>query len=198
METGRSFSISYLNSTNQFVVFGGQISSLGLPNPDPYWKKVEGTDGNFYLMPFTSSTTINCDQISTKNLSDLVNYKIIDYSASDISGMETFYFPINVLASNSYNERYSTDFRKPTLSTKADAIALCSTVSTFGNNNTFISNTGVINEFSYSVDSGSGDSGSSFDDSNLVSAILMIPATIICLACMAVIFKMFINRRVRG
>lgn len=47
-------------------------------------------------------------------------------------------------------------------------------------------------------DSDSSGGSINFDDSNIVSSILFIPATLIVLSFFAVIYKIFINRRTRG
>ena len=62
--------------------------------------------------------------------------------------------------------------------------------------------TGSISAFRYvsyvSTDSGSGGDSGSTDMSGVVNAILMIPAVLIVLGVFTMIYRMFINRRVRG
>lgn len=78
-------------------------------------------------------------------------------------------------------------------------LSSCSSLTVLSTSNS-VSNTRFIPKFTYSVSSGSDDSGSggSTDISPLVPAILMIPATIIVVCFFSVIYKMFMNRKVRG
>lgn len=175
------------SSNYGFVVY--VPSSTGLPSPSYYWYVVLDSSNNYYLMPFASSNTV-CSNITNVTVNDNGTWYDPDI---DFSQGNSFYYKLSPLDTGSSVNRFSTDFRRPVVSSSSNMSSLCNSVKSWSS---FNANRVIINTFSYDESSNSGSG--SYDDTNLISAILMIPATIICLACMACIFKMFINKRVRG
>lgn len=107
-----------------------------------------------------------------------------DYSV----GTYSIYFDAALDSENWNAYTYSVDISNMHIVPRSDVSSMCSSV---------VSNASyyLVANSTFSI----SDSGSSSDNYNdLISAILMIPATIICLACMSVIYKMFMSRKLRG
>ena len=180
---------TYSSSTNQYYLT--IPSSSLLPVYDPYWAVVKDSSDNYYLMPF-NGTFSSCSSITTKSLTLMENSGFYDESI-DFSSGDSFYYELTNIDTN-LATRFYTDFRKPVVSTANEMRSLCSSITTFSGGNTNTSRY-IINKFE--ISSGSSES-SSCDISPLIPAILMIPATLIVIACFSIIYRMFINRRVRG
>lgn len=180
---------SYSNSSNQYYLT--IPSSALLPVYDPYWAIVKDSSDNYYLMPFNGSG-FTCANITTKLLDLMESSGFYDESI-DFSNGDSFYYELSNIDTN-LTTRFYTDFRKPVVSTANQMKTLCSSTMTYSGNNTNTSRY-IINKFE--ISSGSNES-SSCDISPLIPAILMIPATLIVIACFSIIYRMFINRRVRG
>lgn len=187
MAETRYSSYAQWSSNYQFVVY--IPSNIGLPSPSYYWHIIQDSSSNYYLMPLASSNSV-CSNITSVSVPSGSTWYDSDI---DFSSGNSFYYELTSLDNVSSPTRFSTNFRRPTIANTSDMSSLCSIVRTYGS---FNANRLIINTYEY--EEPSSGSGGSYDDTNLISAVLMIPATLICLACMAVIFKMFINRRVRG
>lgn len=178
---------TYSNSTNQW--YFTMPSTTLLPVYDPYWAVVKDSSDNYYLMPFANGTNYVCSNISTRPMSLLESSGFFDDSI-DFTNGDSFYFKLDSLGTG----RFSTDFRKPVVSTASAMQTLCSSTTTYTGNNTTTGRL-IINKFEIQE---SAPSGGSCDITPLVPAILMIPATLIVLATFTIIYKMFMNRKVRG
>lgn len=178
---------SFSNSNNQWY-FTIPSTTL-LPVYDPYWAIVKDSSEKYYLMPFANGTSYVCSNISTRTLTNFESSGFFDDSIDFTSG-DSVYFELDTVGTS----RFSTDFRKPVVSNVNDMKTLCNSVVTYTGNNT---NSGrlIINKF---VIQESSPSGGSTDITPLIPAILMIPATLIVLGMFSIIYRMFINRRVRG
>lgn len=176
---------SYGSSTLQWG-FTMPTTAL-LPQYDYNWAIVRDSQNNDYLMPFSGG--FSCSYITTKNMSLLESSGWFDDSIDFTSG-DSFYFPLDLISTG----RYSTDFRKPTVSTASSMQSLCSSVITYTGGNSTAGRL-IINKFEIQE---STPSGGSTDITPLVPAILMIPATMLILGMFTIIYRMFINRRVRG
>lgn len=158
-----------------------------LPQYDYNWAIVQDSSQNYYLMPFTGGFT--CSYVSTRSLNLLESSGWFDDSIDFTSG-DSFYFPLDLISTG----RFSTDFRKPIVSTVSDMQTLCNSVTTYTGGNSTASRL-IINKFEIQE---STPSGGSTDITPLIPAILMIPATLIVLGMFSIIYRMFINRRIRG
>lgn len=186
----------FSSSSNQFFLTGFPTSS-NLPTSNAPWAVVSDSNGDWYLMPFNYSG-FQCSNInSISGITYFSSYQPDFFDSSvDFSSGETFYYKLTPLFSSysSSNARWSTDFRKPIVDTVANAKTLCSSVYTYSNNTSL--NRFIINYVE--IPENSGSSGGSTDISPLIPAILMIPATLIILGMFSIIYRMFINRRIRG
>lgn len=196
---------SKYNTGNEWYAFPvSYFTSNGVDTPtgNSGWRII--SDGTNLYFSYYGSTCSNANTISYSNLKFLYNNGFINVPNFDNLDSSVGYYlyfpvtPINGISASSTSYSYSSvivDSKNPIIRTSVDNISsFCSTIPS-SSNNTVSSHKAYI---SYSIDI-SDDSGSSSDNYNdLISAILMIPATIICLACMSVIYKMFINRRTRG
>lgn len=180
---------TYSSSTNQYYLTIPNSSLL--PVYDPYWAVVKDSSDNYYLMPFNGSG-FTCSNITTKSLTLMENSGFYDESI-DFSSGDSFYYELSNIDSN-LTTRFYTDFRKPVVSTANDMKTFCSSITTFSGNNTNTSRY-IINKFEIEQ---SSNSGGSTDITPLIPAILMIPATLIVLGMFSIIYRMFINRRIRG
>ena len=182
-------SVLFGNSSVQF--YFTLPNSSGLPANDGYWAVVKDSNSDFYLMPFTSSANWSCSGIATKNVS---NGSDLFDSDIDFTQGNSFYYKLSTIGSySSSNRRFTANFRRPIVANTTDISAICSTVSTyssFASTNIFFINSYIEEE--------STPTGGSCDITPLVPAILMIPATLIVLATFTIIYKMFMNRKVRG
>lgn len=114
-----------------------------------------------------------------------------DIPTSSPALTSSLYFPV-VLGDSDLSDFYAlVDVRNPIFDSRDNVAGKCSQILSRGSYD-------PIARVKFSVEVSSSGGGASFDDTNLISAILMIPATLICLSCMYCIFKMFINKRVRG
>lgn len=179
---------SYSSSTNQFYIT--VPSSTLMPIYDSYWAIVQDTNSNYYLMPFNGSG-FTCSNINTRSMNLFESSGFYDDSI-DFSSGDSFYYELTRLGQ--YDNRYSTDFRKPVVSTASSMQALCNSVITYSGNNTNSSRF-IINKFEIEENS---NTGGSCDISPLVPAILMIPAAMLVIAFYTIIYRMFINRRIRS
>ena len=174
---------TYSSSTNQYFV---TIPSTTLmPMYDPYWAVVKDSSNNYYLMPFNGTFT-SCSNITTKSLSLMENSGFYDESI-DFSNGDSFYYELTNLDSN-LTTRFSTDFRKPVVSTASEMRSLCSSITTYSGANTNTTRL-IISKFELASED-SGDS--SCDISPLVPAILMIPAAMLVIAFFTIIYLRFL------
>ena len=188
--------------SNPFLSFRGQLSStsgwFSMPYPKYDTMIVNNGGGGFmgsigndvYFIPNGATSSYNpCSNSSYRTIVNSSNYQnylnvigvVVNQDIPDLpNSTDNFIlvFPTELVGSYRYVKVNKPEF-KPADST-------CSTL-------TYISAFPV-----YEYEQAESGSGGSTDITPLIPAILMIPATIIVICFFSVIYKMFMNKKVRG
>ena len=169
LEMNSSVKILKNNSDSSYILVFGSKSSTS---------PISGVSYGYYLTSIPSNF-IWSDYFTTPepNLSDYSDGVFIWFPASKDGGILTF---------DSCEAHYE--------DASVYSISYLQSNFTYVNANSL---TSMVNNCSFTYDDSSSGS-SSFNDSNIVSAILMIPATLLVLAFFTCIYRIFINRRTRG
>lgn len=209
------------SGVNSVVVAGADTTGVG-DNVFPAYgpsMRVFKCDDEYYLTRYTNNVNNHyqlATNVSSGSRYDLSTVDTISWLKSHNLMSEDVYFNSSW---TSYYFAYKLDLIASTLSSTGGSseygyfyidslnpiysdqpiLNSCSSLTVLSTESS-VNNTRFIPKFSYSVSSGSDDSGSggSTDISPLIPAILMIPATIIVVCFFSVIYKMFMNRKVRG
>lgn len=183
--------------TNGVELPTAPISGVGL---------IQDADGNKYFTNNGGSSTCNLQTFPYSNVNYLAENGFIDLGNVVLNSSSSYYlfFPVvyyspNANNANSYGYKAGVDTRHPIIRSSADSdvSSFCSSVVSTSSTESYSL---IYSTFDFEYDnSGSGGSGGgSTDISPLVPAILMIPATMIILGMFTIIYRMFINRRIRG
>lgn len=168
------------------------ISGVGL---------IQDAEGNKYFTNNGGSSSCNLTTFPYNNVNYLAENGFIELGDVVLNSSTSYYlfFPVSYFNGsnpNSYGYKASVDTRHPIIRSNLDDVSsFCDSVVSTSTNETYSLIYSTF-DFDYS-DSGSGGGGST-DITPLIPAILMIPATLIVLGMFSIIYRMFINRRVRG
>lgn len=196
--------IDYVSGSNTYGFTPGVSSAMRLLKcDDSYYLVYSGSDASLHLQSSKSVTSTNSSRLGTV---DSINWlKDNNFLSDDVyfNPAWTSYFlaipVIDVISTNDSSYFYGTvDFRNPIFK-DSPVVNSCSNYTTISISNG-VNNVRLYNSYSYSVNDSGGDSGGggSTDINSLIPAILMIPATIIVISFFSIIYRMFINRRIRG
>ena len=194
-----SFSKDTSNAHN-WVAFPLNYTVInGSPSPaTSYVTLVKNIDNSYFLANGNFSSCSSINTISYDKVNYLSSEGFIDLGDFILDSTHGYYlfFPVSVFYTPSvdYGVQGSVDSRHPVIvdSLGGSPSSYCSSVV---NTNITISYNTLYTLSSVVVDDSGGSSDSSPD---YTLPILMIPATLVCLSFMFVIFKMFINRRLRS
>lgn len=210
-------------SAGYFSVYGSSTGGRGdsqnttpvYPSSISAYFKVLKCDDNWYLTPYTTNAGLKnfrlvdlTRQSYDLSFSDswqwLKDHHFLNPDTTDPTsyGYSNFFIAYNLtpidtryIDNSTSQGKFYIDTYNPVIGPDINTLT-CSSKTWYGNsisNNYFQFTTSYDLEV---VDSGGGDT--TIDATGLAPAILMIPATLIILAFFSVIYKMFMNRKMRG
>ena len=191
--------LGFAKNANSYTLSPAWFTSSGSPysyiaflfkdsNNDYFVGLFNSTNYNVSSCPSSSNIPAISSSSDFNLLKNLYDYYNVDTSSWDynLSYNYSIYFPASISSYNSYV--YEVDVSHPVFDVRDSVASKCSSVVSYYSYY-------LVPKVSISV---SDSGGSSSDFTPVVSAILMIPATLIVLSCFFIIYRMFMNRKLRA